>query len=1747
MTIDSPLSFAEQRLWLVDQIEPNHPFYNLPLAAQVHGPLDVELLQGCLNDCVQRHETLRCTYSIVDGQPQRRVHDQLKLDVERVDLQGVQSNAGRQRELDARLRAAARSPFDLDHGPLLRLTVYSLAPEEHVVLLTMHHIISDGWSMWVMLGELAEFYRARRLGVQPALAALAISYSQFAARQRAELTESRLQPLLEYWTEALREAPRVLDLPTDFPRPPVQDFEGAVFSLQFSPRQSEQIKQLAQQHRATPFMVLLSAYACLLSRYTGQRDLSIGTAVANRSETELEPLVGFFVNSLVLRMQLAENPSFIELLRQVRGTAIDAFEHQELPFERLVEQIATDRDRSHSPLFQTALIFQNAPRDFRVADGLSMTPLQVDNGTSKFDLSLFLWEQDGRIVGHVEYRTRLFREPTISRLVDSLHVLVDGALQRPETPIDQLPLLSESVQAAIQARGSGPIVPEQDHQLLHELVIPRMRSDPGRPAISHADQRMTYGELDQQSRSIARGLQLLGVRAEQRVVVYMDRSAAQIASILAVLRCGGTFVPIETTFPLGRLEQVVKDADAAVVITDAQSLAEFGERMAGYQVRTPVDLTAGDDGQWSDPEIDPRKLAYLIYTSGSTGQPKGVAIEHRSISNFVRGFCEVVELTAEDRVLHQFSPSFDGWLAEVFITLYQGACIEIVDRETVLDPPRLTRLLQDRGVTYATFTPPVLALLDPGDLPDLQTVLSAGAPLSAELADRWKHDRRLFNGYGPTECAVGVTIQRVAPVAMGEDSVDRTPAVGRPIANTHVYVLDPSRQFVPDGVVGEVYIGGTGVGRGYWGQPDLTEAHFLPDPWSSLDSGCGANHHAGSPVAGESMAGESMAGESMAGESIAGGVEPPRMYRTGDLGYWNAAGELMIVGRADDQVKLRGFRIEPAEIAAALDQLPEVRASVVVPWGDDLAGDGGERRLVAYIVASDDPMDEGATPARVTPALTSDALTGQLPRDPRLLERQHIDRWQELFDQSQQTGNPAVAPEDDFSGWTSVITGRPIPVDQMRRWADQAAERILQLHPRRVLEIGCGTGLMLLRIGDSIEQYVGLDVLQAALDRLSRTLDRRPALADKVSLLRRAADELDELPVDSFDTIVLNSVVQYFPSGEYFLDVIHRASRLLSEGGRIFLGDLRDLRLHAAFATDVELMRSTAEAMTVAELMRRVQTRIEHDEELLLDPALYKILRPELPRLHSVRSQWKAPQDGDPWDDNELMRYRFDTTLCFDGPGPELDSRWDLGAAEFDPHSGIRREQLTWRLLQQADQGLAVSELLAERDRRLQAATANAADPPLTPRRGDRIESESGHSKSLHQCFNDPLRGSRSTHLIRRVREQLQQQLPQYMIPAAFVLLDQLPRTVQGKIDRKALPPPPSTRPDWAGKRHAARDRHEALLVTIWEELLGIDPIGIEDDFFELGGHSMLAVRMVAEVQRQTGVDLPLAVLFQRPTIHALAELLREPRSMTMATTVVTLNSRGSETPLFCIHPAGGTVFCYRQLAEQFTGERPVYGIQARGVDGRDQPHRTLVEMAADYVLAIRSALPEGPCHLLGWSLGGNIAYEVGRQLQAAGVEVGSLVMLDSGRMAASESGSQQDFFALVAALFPGEQHASLEELQQLEPEQQLEYFVRRASRAGIVPEESQLQSRYLLDVFRANVQAVHDHEPPPSTLPITLIRPRDQHRTGMLFDDPRLGWDELVPQIDLRWVPGDHAHMLQSPAVDAVAEHLQQLWGERF
>ncbi|HVR95614.1 MAG TPA: amino acid adenylation domain-containing protein, partial [Thermoanaerobaculia bacterium] len=913
-----PLSFAQQRLWFLDRLVGSSSLYNVGMAVRLVGPLDVAALSATLGEIVRRHETLRTHFATIDGEPVQVVSPAGAWSLPVVDLRGTAD-----REAEARSLAGmeARLPFDLGRGPLLRATLLALAPEEHVVLLTMHHIISDGWSKDVLVREVMALYRAFAAGRPSPLPELPVQYADFAAWQRRWLQGEPLDRQLAYWKRHLADL-AVLDLPADRPRPAVQTFAGANSGLMLT-RDLAGLHALGRREGATLFMTLLAAFQSLLHRVTGQTDLALGTPIAGRNQVQTEGLIGFFINTLVLRGDAVGDPTYSELVRRAREAALGAYAHQDLPFEKLVAELQTDRDRSRSPLFQVMFGVQNAAAEGIEIPGLRLEPLGVESGTSKFDLTLTLNESPRGLLGLTEHNRDLFDATTMLRLLRHLGVLVEAAAADPGRRISELPLWTadECQQVLAEWNDTAAAVPDAR---LHEVVAGWAGRTPEATALIFGDHFVTYGELDRRSNRLARHLQTLGIGHEVPVGLCMERSPELVVGLLGVLKAGGSYLPLDPVYPAERLEHMIGDAGLLVLLTQ-ERLADGLPNFWGFTVRLDSDweTVAVESGGPLAQEVPAQGLAYVIYTSGSTGRAKGVMVSHAGIGNLTAAQARVFHVDAGSRVLQFASPSFDASISEIAVTLAAGATLCMAGRETLMPGPALLDLLRDLGITTVTLPPSALAVLPETELPALHTLVVAGEACPVELARRWSTGRRFVNAYGPTEATVCVT------AALFDPESGRLP-LGRAIDNTRLFLLDRNHEPVPAGVTGEVYAAGIGLARGYLNRPELTAAAFVPNPFGEL------------------------------GE---------RLYRTGDLGRQLAGGELEFLGRGDHQVKVRGFRIELGEIEAALAEHPSVREAVALAREDN----PGEKRLVAYFVPN--VLDTDADPSQEL----REALQARLP------------------------------------------------------------------------------------------------------------------------------------------------------------------------------------------------------------------------------------------------------------------------------------------------------------------------------------------------------------------------------------------------------------------------------------------------------------------------------------------------------------------------------------------------------------------------------------------------------------------------------------------------------------------------------------------------------------------------------------------------------------------------------------------------
>jgi amino acid adenylation domain-containing protein len=904
-----PLSFAQERLWLVDQLQPGSAAYNVPLALRLQGTLDVDALRRALAEIVRRHEALRTVFPVLDGSPAQVVMPAGPVALPLDDLRALVPEA-REAVVKRRVNEEARRPFDLARGPLVAARLLRLADEEHVLVVCMHHVVTDGWSMGIFTRELSALYGAFREGRPSPLPELQVQYADYALWQREHLDRGALAAQVEYWKGKLAGAPRLLELPTDHPRPQVQGFSGAKERFTVSPEVTEQLRALAQREGSTLFMVLLAGWQLLLSRYSGQTDVVVGTTLAGRTRHEVEPLIGMFFNTLPLRTDLSGDPGFPELLARVRETTLEAYAHQDVPFDRLLDEVRVERSPGASPLVQALFELQNTPALGVALPGLTPSPVRSELGTAKIEMSLVMLETATGMSGVLQYASDLFEPESMRRMLSQFSVLLAGIAEDARRPLSALPVLGDEERREVLSEWNDtdrPFPPAT----LHGLFEDQLRRTPDALALVQGDRRLSFAELDTMAGEIAALLHRRGAGPEVRVALLLERTPELIAALLGVLKAGAAYLPLDPTHPAERLAYMVGDAGARIILTHTplRAAAEELAGAAGSQVVGVEERTELDTMDRSRPDVGPEHLAYVYYTSGSTGRPKGVAMHHRGICNYVQWAVPAYGADREGGAPVFTSIAVDLTLANL-LPLFAGRPVELLPEGPALEA-LAERLRTGASFSLIKITPTHLALLNallsPEEARRAAGTLVIGADnLLAEPTRFWQDEApevRLLNEYGPTETVVGCALYALPP---GRHRTGRVP-IGRAIENLRMYVLDAHMQPAPVGIAGELYIGGVGVARGYLGRPGLTAEKFVPDPF-------------GEPGA--------------------------RLYRTGDRARWRNGGQMEFLGRLDHQVKVRGYRVEPGEVEAVLREHEGVRAAAVVVR-EDARGDAG---LVAYVV-----------------------------------------------------------------------------------------------------------------------------------------------------------------------------------------------------------------------------------------------------------------------------------------------------------------------------------------------------------------------------------------------------------------------------------------------------------------------------------------------------------------------------------------------------------------------------------------------------------------------------------------------------------------------------------------------------------------------------------------------------------------------------------------------------------------------------
>ncbi len=1326
----APLSFNQESLLFMERLNPNASTYNVYEAVRLTGSLDFDALQKTLDAIAARHESLRTAFREIDGQTRQIIAPAAPVSIQAIDFSQSAVEEGERLALEA-LTDEANRPFDLRQGSLFEITLAKLAAEKHFLLVKMHHIISDGWSLGVFWKELAHLYQSFSNGETPALPELPIQFGDYAAwsRERLEKDEARQT---EYWKNQLQGAPSLLELPADRARPAVQSYNGAQEICVFPAKLRDDLKKIGQRENATLFMTLLATFNVLLARYTGQKDLIVGSPVAGRSRTETENLIGFFVNTLALRADLSGDPTFRELLKQIKNTTLEAFSHQDLPFEKVVAAVSPQRSLSYNPIFQVVFALQPNSESALKIPGLEIQTVKLGAATAKFDLFLSATETADGLSLTAEYSTDLFDAATVRRLMSHYRNLLEALVVNPNLRVSELPLLSEAERQQLLFDWNDTTT-EFPNKCLHELFESKAAAEPQQIAVSHDENNLTYEQLNRQANQIAHYLRKLGVAPNAPVGIFMERSALMVGGIIGILKSGGAYLPLDSSYPQSRLCQMIENADVKVILTVGEKISllpktdakvicldKDWENVARQSVDNPANVN------------QPSDTAYLIYTSGSTGEPKGTLVPHRAVNRLVFN-TNYIEFNSTDRIAHVSNVSFDAATFELWGALLHGARLIVLNKDLILSPKEFAAELRTRKISTMFLTTSLFNLLareKPSAFQTLKNVLVGGEACDPTAARRVLENnppRRLVNAYGPTEAttfAVCYEIKNVAPDA-------QTIPIGRPISNTTIYLLDSHLNLVPIGVSGEIYIGGDGLAKGYLNRPELTAEKFVSVPASKF----------------------------RVSNDVSSGDENQnvKLYRTGDAARYLPDGNIEYLGRKDDQIKLRGFRIELGEIEAVFNSHPAVKDGVIA-----IKESGGEKKIAAYYVSAE-----------------------------------------------------------------------------------------------------------------------------------------------------------------------------------------------------------------------------------------------------------------------------------------------------------------------------------------------------------------NAA--PMTA----------------------------------ELRDFLKERLPDYMIPAKFFELAELPLNPNGKADRQKLAAIEEIETEAEKTADAPKDELELKLAWIWQKVLGLKTINVADNFFDCGGHSLVAVRLFSEIEKTLGCRLPLAALFQAPTIQQLADLIRQGGWQSTWGALVPMRPHGGNPPFFCVHAVGGNVLEFNDLARHLDSDQPFYGLQALGLDGKSAPLTSVEEMATAYLKEIRQIQPQGPYYLGGRSFGGTVAYEMARQLVEQGEEIALLAIFDTYPKGWLKLCSEEEAARYKKQFRQLRIKRHLENWKQLGIAGKTKYFLEKANykkrkyknllwqpTRKTEVETGQSVNTSIRNIEAINYRAIRKYVPKIYSGKVTFFSAREE----VCPEENLTGWRRLAQGgVEVVEVPGDHQTIVKEPFVRELAKALEK------
>ena len=1704
-----PLSFAQQRLWFLDRLEGTSTEYNMPEALRLRGELDREALEKTINAIVERHESLRTHFAEVDGEPTQVIEPALPQAVPTQDLSGLEKGAQWELVKEA-LREEGRQPFNLGRGPVVRMKLLKLEERDHILLRTMHHIVSDGWSQAVFNREFMVLYGSFRKGQLSPLKPLEVQYADFALWQRSWLDSGALDEGLKYWKEQLAGISERLELPADRPRPAVQTFEADVRRGVLTAELTTQLKWLSRVSETSLYMTLLSAFAVLLARYSGQGDIVIGSPIANRQDARLEEMIGFFVNTLVMRVKVDGEKSFRELLEGVKRTALEAFRHQDVPFERVVEELSPDRSLSTTPIFQVVFALQNAPSVSQEMKGLEVEPIGGAELRVRCDVEVHAWEKEGQVQLYWLYNRDLFdgwrMEQMLRHYLRVLEVMAADAGQE----IGQVNLLTGTELRRISKEWNDTehVIPGRT---LSGLFEEQAEKTPDATAVVEKEQEVSYKELNKRANRVAHLLIGKGVGPEDVVALAIPRSVEMVVALLGILKAGAAYLPLDPEYPKQRLAFMLEDARPRCVLTIrgvAERLPENDLQILLDDPQTEQMIEDSAVYNVSDKHrtvpLRPQNAAYIIYTSGSTGSPKGVIVTHSGIPSLAAAQSQRMKITSRSRVLQFASANFDAALSEIAMSFFSGSSLVMAPTERYIGDV-LAKTLVEYSITHVTLPPVVLATLpDTRDL-SLEGLIVAGEACPREVVDRWSTARRMFNAYGPTETTVCATMS--APLSRGMQ-----PVIGTPIWNTRVYVLDGNLQIAPVGVTGEIYIAGLGLARGYLNQPGLTAERFVPDPY---------------------------------------GASGTRMYRTGDLGRWREDGNLEFLGRVDDQVKLRGYRIELGEIEAVLRRDDRVGDAAVIARQDE----SDEKRLVGYVIRQQSEAEQ------------EQERTSQIAQWQQLYESTYgqgekvSDDFSIVGWESSYTGE--LISKEEMRIWVEETVARVEALNP---------QQVLEIGIATGLLLKRLAGSCKSYLGvDFSAQVLGQlqDYLTTREDL--RHVELRQGLAHELSFVCDDSVDLVILnsvvqyfpDVDYLLRVLRQAIRVTRCEGHIFigdvrnlqlLEAYHTSVQLYKAAGEVSLTELQR-HIRRGQQKEEELVISPVlfeELGRRWEKLARVETLLKAGD---YDNELSRFRYDVVMRVGQHKERVGVPERWVKWEEGGHWREELNEALM------KTDSVGVRGIPDRRVASAVEAV----RLLRDSTHEVTDVEHLREASTRVSGEdpdelmrlmrdrgvgfhwhrfrTDGTYDVIFNPRWRSAKSDGEVHCNYYREYGNAVSHGDGDEELERALQNQLRKALPEYMVPAEVMVLPSWPLTANGKLDRKALPVPERrsyTEPGY----QAPQGEIEEKLAAIWVDVLKVGRVGRHDNFFEMGGHSLRIIRVVNALA-QVGVAASMIMLFMHPTIESLAARIRSLDERELTETATEIRG-GTERALFMVHSGEGDLHFATMLTPYVDAQIPVYGLQSRPAD--EVQLRTVEGMAERMVRIIRAVQPAGPYRLAGWSLGGILAYEIAAQLIGADEEIEFLGLLDTHYPVDHQTYSPEVMDERVLLLEGirnsagrGENdQSSIDELSAIATELDFDVLVRKCREMELMPEMfsglTGTQIRLWLQQQVTFVQTTNCYYAHPVPVPIHLFAAQEVKCANSFRC-----WDAVLPEhlIKVIPVPGTHSSMMSTPNIELVGRAL--------